>query len=398
MAAHGSATPTVSRPRRASIPTRRALREIAFEQAPTRAGRRRPRAGRLVARNTRPARCSGSAQRDSARPLQDLELSLPPARAALADRPGPRRTARALERPRASSGATGNDAAPLDVQLAPAARAVGDASPASSIAFTDVTALPRARRTRSSAARRELETAYEELQSTIEELETTNEELQSTNEELETTNEELQSTNEELETMNEELQSTNEELETMNDELRERTDEAEQANAFLESILGEHPAGRGRRRPASCASTRGTARAAELWGLRADEVQRRAPAEPRHRDPGRPAARAAARGRSPVRRKPMPSAGTQSPRAGGGGCDLVRSAHRAARGRAGRDSRDGRRARRAGLRRRLMPRRGGCVPRAAPPARARASPSRGAPRCAPADRRRAIAAASPSRW
>ena len=85
--------------------------------------------------------------------------------------------------------------------------------------------------------RRDLELAYEELQSTIDELETTNEELQSANEELQTTNEELQSTNEELETMNEELQSTNEELETINDELRERTAELNQVNDFLEAIL-----------------------------------------------------------------------------------------------------------------------------------------------------------------
>jgi two-component system CheB/CheR fusion protein len=85
--------------------------------------------------------------------------------------------------------------------------------------------------------RRDLEAAYEELQSTIDELETTNEELQSANEELQTTNEELQSTNEELETMNEEVQSTNEELETINDELRERTGELNSLNEFLEGIL-----------------------------------------------------------------------------------------------------------------------------------------------------------------
>jgi two-component system CheB/CheR fusion protein len=85
--------------------------------------------------------------------------------------------------------------------------------------------------------RRDLELAYEELQSTIDELETTNEELQSANEELQTTNEELQSTNEELETMNEDLQSTNEELETINDELRERTADLNQVNDFLEAIL-----------------------------------------------------------------------------------------------------------------------------------------------------------------
>ena len=86
-------------------------------------------------------------------------------------------------------------------------------------------------------SKQELETAYEELQSTNEELETTNEELQSTVEELETTNEELQSTNEEMETMNEELQSTNEELQTMNDEMRQQTLDHERLNTFLESIL-----------------------------------------------------------------------------------------------------------------------------------------------------------------
>ncbi len=117
-----------------------------------------------------------------------------------------------------------------------------------------------------------METAYEELQSTNEELETTNEELQSANEELETTNEELQSTNEELETMNEELHSTNEELETLNEELHERSTAVNTANDFLASIL---------------ASLRGgvmvvnqnlliqawSAKAEDLWGLRANEVQ-----------------------------------------------------------------------------------------------------------------------------
>ncbi len=123
-----------------------------------------------------------------------------------------------------------------------------------------------------SESKRELEQAYEELQSTVEELETTNEELQSTNEELETTNEELQSTNEELETMNEELQSSNEELETINDELRARTLELNDTNSFLETIL----------------STIGLAvavvdrnllvqiwngKAREMWGLTAEEVE-----------------------------------------------------------------------------------------------------------------------------
>jgi two-component system CheB/CheR fusion protein len=119
--------------------------------------------------------------------------------------------------------------------------------------------------------RRDLELAYEELQSTIDELETTNEELQSANEELQTTNEELQSTNEELETMNEELQSTNEELETINDELRERTGELNQVNEFLEAILTSLGLGVA----VLDAHQRVQVwnhRAEDLWGLRRDEA------------------------------------------------------------------------------------------------------------------------------
>ncbi|MFI9503657.1 CheR family methyltransferase [Nocardia sp. NPDC052566] len=120
--------------------------------------------------------------------------------------------------------------------------------------------------------REELETAYEELQSTNEELETTNEELQSSIEELETTNEELQSTNEELETTNEELQSGNEELETMNEEMRIRTNELDEARTFLEGVLSSVAAGvvvlDSELRVRSW--NRG---AEELWGLRSGEVQ-----------------------------------------------------------------------------------------------------------------------------
>jgi two-component system CheB/CheR fusion protein len=79
----------------------------------------------------------------------------------------------------------------------------------------------------------ELETAYEELQSTNEELVTSNEELQSSYEELETTNEELQSANEELETTNEELRSSNEELEATNIELKSASDAVERMNVSL---------------------------------------------------------------------------------------------------------------------------------------------------------------------
>jgi two-component system CheB/CheR fusion protein len=118
----------------------------------------------------------------------------------------------------------------------------------------------------------ELETANEALESAREELETTNKELQSSNEELETTNEELQSTNEELETMNEELQSTNTELETTNQELRQLYDDLTSANTFLESILSniesavivlDH----------NMNVVHWSDRAANLWGLRSDEVR-----------------------------------------------------------------------------------------------------------------------------
>ena len=119
--------------------------------------------------------------------------------------------------------------------------------------------------------RRDLELAYEELQSTIDELETTNEELQSANEELQTTNEELQSTNEELETMNEELQSTNGELETINDELRDRTAELNRVNEFLEAILTSLDLGVAvvDRKQQVQVWNHG---AQELWGMRDDEA------------------------------------------------------------------------------------------------------------------------------
>jgi two-component system, chemotaxis family, CheB/CheR fusion protein len=79
----------------------------------------------------------------------------------------------------------------------------------------------------------ELETAYEELQSTNEELVTSNEELQSSYEELETGNEELQSSNEELETTNEELRSSNDELESTYLELKSTSDAVERLNETL---------------------------------------------------------------------------------------------------------------------------------------------------------------------
>jgi two-component system CheB/CheR fusion protein len=138
------------------------------------------------------------------------------------------------------------------------------------ISYVDVTA-PTELRGELERSRQDVETAYEELQSSNEELETTNEELQSTVEELETTNEELQSSNEELETMNEELESTNAELQTINTDLRVRTDEIGTLNALLEAITGNIEVGAVVLDGSSKVRVWND-RAADMWGLRSDEV------------------------------------------------------------------------------------------------------------------------------
>jgi two-component system CheB/CheR fusion protein len=195
--------------------------------------------GTLVAVNQRARSEFAIGDADLGKPFHDLELSYRPLE--LRSR---------IDRATTERRAVGETAVPwtthsgerryLDVEVVPLL-AEGDLL-GTSITFTDVSSAYELR-AELERSRRELETAYEEIQSTVEELETTNEELQSTNEELETTNEELQSTNEELETMNEELQSTNEELQTINTELTERTGQLNQANVFLESILGSMRAG-----------------------------------------------------------------------------------------------------------------------------------------------------------
>ena len=138
------------------------------------------------------------------------------------------------------------------------------------ISYVDVTA-PTELRGELERSRQDVETAYEELQSSNEELETTNEELQSTVEELETTNEELQSSNEELETMNEELESTNAELQTTNMDLRVRTDEIGTLNALLEAITGNIEVGAVVLDGSSKVKV-WNERAADMWGMRSDEV------------------------------------------------------------------------------------------------------------------------------
>ncbi len=205
---------------------------------------------------------------DLGRPLQDLDLSYQPlelrtpldrafqtGQPILAGRVGWNR---------------GGESRVLEVEINPISPA-GEAAIGAAISFADVTELARLA-TEHGNSQRELETAYEELQSTVEELETTNEELQSTNEELETTNEELQSANEELQTMNEELTSTNDELEAMNEEQRAHTEELDRLNLFLEGILGNLRVGvvvvdRERRVQLWNASSE------DLWGLRPDEVE-----------------------------------------------------------------------------------------------------------------------------
>jgi two-component system, chemotaxis family, CheB/CheR fusion protein len=224
--------------------------------------------GAVVMANDASRRMFGLGVSDLGRPIQDLELSYRPVElrpqldSVAADRRGVELKSVSWRSP------SGQDRF-LDVRLMPL---VGDdALIGTSVAYIDVTDAKHLE-AQLTTSKRELEQAYEELQSTVEELETTNEELQSTNEELETTNEELQSTNEELETMNEELHSSNEELETMNDELRHRTLELNDMNAFLETILstiGLAVAVLDRQQHVQIWN--GQAR--ELWGLTQEEVE-----------------------------------------------------------------------------------------------------------------------------
>ncbi len=138
------------------------------------------------------------------------------------------------------------------------------------LSFTDSTRLYTLQR-ELQTAQENLENSIEELQSANEELETTNEELQSTNEELETTNEELQSTNEELETINEESRSSNEEMESANEELRIQNDQASMHRLHLESVL--RSLGMGVVVLDARHVVQGWNRWSEnTWGLRAEEV------------------------------------------------------------------------------------------------------------------------------
>ncbi|HVV91068.1 MAG TPA: CheR family methyltransferase [Solirubrobacterales bacterium] len=222
----------------------------------------------LVDANNRAAELFSISPADIGRPLQDLEVSYRPLdlrspldRAFEGGQPVPAGRVEWGDPPHERI---------LEVEITPIA-GLGQAPMGAAITFADVTEFARLAAEHGNS-KRELETAYEELQSTVEELETTNEELQSTNEELETTNEELQSANEELQTMNEELTSTNDELEAMNDEQRRRTEELDRLNLFLEGILGNLGVG------VAVVDRENkiqlwNANSQDLWGLRPDEVE-----------------------------------------------------------------------------------------------------------------------------
>ena len=227
--------------------------------------------GNVVLANEQSRLFFGVHRRDLGRPFHDLELSYRPLelRSRIEQACVARRPVRMLnvERSLPNQEAQFFDIAIVPL-IDPETNLLG-----TSINFQDVT---RANRLQAELekSKQDLETAYEELQSTNEELETTNEELQSTVEELETTNEELQSTNEELETMNEQLQASNEEMQAINVEVRRRTDEVQRANAFLGSILSSlHHVAVVLDREFNILMW--NERAADLWGLRADEVRGR---------------------------------------------------------------------------------------------------------------------------
>jgi len=226
-------------------------------------------AGLLALCNERARALFGIAPSDVGRVLHDLEMSYRPLEIrSLIEQAVEQR--RAIQLKDVEWRVDGGDPRYFDVQVTPLVDGGGQ-SIGTSVSLTDMSRAQELQ-IQLNRSKQDLETTYEELQSTNEELETTNEELQSTVEELETTNEELQSTNEELETMNEELQSTNEELQTINEELRERSDDLNRSNSFLESVLTSVRSGvvvldR------ELAVIAWNHRAEDLWGLRSEEVR-----------------------------------------------------------------------------------------------------------------------------
>jgi len=217
--------------------------------------------GTLVSANQHARQLFEIPAADLGRSLKDLELSYKPVdlrtpldRVARERRPFEVNSVQ-LEKPDGTPGL-------FDVHVAPLVDDDGSLV-GSAINFLDVT--------HETHLRSELERLAHELQSSKEELETTNEELQSTVEELETTNEELQSTNEELETLNEELESTNSELEAINTDVHVRSQEVLRLNTLLLAITGNIEVGAAVLDKALRVQV-WNERAADLWGMRSDEV------------------------------------------------------------------------------------------------------------------------------
>ncbi len=250
---------------------KRQLRDLALETAPF-AVMGIDAEGVVAMINSQMRMQFGMTPQDVGRPLRDLEISSRPVelRSIIEQAYAEHRVVRiqGVERQIGS-----DDVQYLDVHIQPLWGSDGLGAGVM-VLFADTTVATRLQ-LEITRNREDLDTAYEELQSTNEELETTNEELQSSIEELETTNEELQSTNEELETTNEELQSGNEELETMNEEMRVRSSELDEARTFLEGVLSSVAAGVVVLDAAS--QVRSWSKGAEeLWGLRFDEVRNQA--------------------------------------------------------------------------------------------------------------------------
>jgi two-component system CheB/CheR fusion protein len=190
--------------------------------------------GTVILANAAAQRLLSVGEPDIGRPFQDLPISYRPIelRGPIDEAFRHRRSVRLNDQEYRLSG---TETIRLTIDVRPLHRPDG-APHAVLMAFTDTTHSYMLQR-ELETAQESLENSIEELQSANEELETTNEELQSTNEELETTNEELQSTNEELETLNEEARSSNEEMESVNDELRVQAEQASGYRVHLESVL-----------------------------------------------------------------------------------------------------------------------------------------------------------------
>jgi two-component system CheB/CheR fusion protein len=191
-------------------------------------------AGAVALANTPARRLLGVGEADIGRPFRDLPISYRPM-----ELRGPIeevfRQRHGIKLEDQEYRLTQSEVMWLTIDLRPLPRPDGSTY-AVLLAFTNTSRMHSLERELESA-QESLENSIEELQSANEELETTNEELQSTNEELETTNEELQSTNEELETLNEEARSSNEEMESVNDELRVQAEQAAHYRIYLEAVL-----------------------------------------------------------------------------------------------------------------------------------------------------------------